>query len=215
MESGVNGARYSSIRSPREASLRPSPCRTCEAVPCAEGGPLAVDEVSMDTSTHCCKLRFRSSNPAGRSPTPPRRRMTAALRRWGGLEGFTPPHQSRRGQRLPTDSVPSPAPRVSASIRFAVRSLSGAMDRETTKAGACVGTSSTAAAVPLPLIGEGLSAVEIEARLTMSGAALSHSALSLTSAYNAPRREASLQVTSYTAERSPFPSRGRLKCGRN
>ena len=29
----------------------------------------------------------------------------------GGLEGFTPPHQSRRGQRLPTDTVPSPAPR--------------------------------------------------------------------------------------------------------
>ena len=30
---------------------------------------------------------------------------------WGGLEVFTPPHQSRRGQRLSTDTVPPPAPR--------------------------------------------------------------------------------------------------------
>ena len=28
----------------------------------------------------------------------------------GGLEGFTPPHHYRRGQRLLTDTVPSPAP---------------------------------------------------------------------------------------------------------
>ena len=34
-------------------------------------------------------------------------RLAAA---WGGLEGFTPPHNLRRGQRLPTDSVHSPAP---------------------------------------------------------------------------------------------------------
>ena len=51
---------------------------------------------------------------------------------WGGLEGFTPPHHYRRGQRLLTDTVHSPAPRVSASIRFAVRSLSEAIDRENT-----------------------------------------------------------------------------------
>ena len=42
----------------------------------------------------------------------------------GGLEGFTPPHHKRRGQRLPTDTMHSPAPRVSASIRFAVIVLS-------------------------------------------------------------------------------------------
>ena len=48
----------------------------------------------------------------------------------GGLEGFTPPHQSRRGQRLPTDSEHSPAPARSARLRFAVRSLSEALDRE-------------------------------------------------------------------------------------
>ena len=47
---------------------------------------------------------------------------------WGGLEGFTPPHHYRRGQRLPTDTVPSPAPRVSAGLNFAVILLSKAMD---------------------------------------------------------------------------------------
>ena len=46
----------------------------------------------------------------------------------GGLEGFTPPHHTRRGQRLPTDSMPSPAPRVSAGHNFAVILLSKAMD---------------------------------------------------------------------------------------
>ena len=47
-----------------------------------------------------------SRAPAGRSPTPP-----TAMRRWGGLEGVTPPHHYRRGQRLSTDTVHSPAPR--------------------------------------------------------------------------------------------------------
>ena len=46
----------------------------------------------------------------------------------GGLEGFTPPHQLRRGHRLPTDSMPPPAPRVSAGIRFAVILLSKTVD---------------------------------------------------------------------------------------
>ena len=49
-----------------------------------------------------------------------------------------------------------PRLRVSAGLRFAVRSLSEAIDRESSKSGAWVGTSSTANAVPLPLIGEGL-----------------------------------------------------------
>ena len=53
----------------------------------------------------------------------------------------------------------------SAGLRFAVRSLSEVTDRETTKSGACVGTSSTANAVPLPLVGEGLKAVQVGARL--------------------------------------------------
>ena len=46
----------------------------------------------------------------------------------GGLEGFTPPHHYRRGQRLPTDIRHSPAPRVSAGHNFAVILLSKAMD---------------------------------------------------------------------------------------
>ena len=67
---------------------------------------------------------------------------------------------------------------ASTWLRFAVTSLSKASERETIKSGACVGTSSTANAVPLPLIGEGLSAVEVEARLTMSDATLLTSRLS-------------------------------------
>ena len=47
---------------------------------------------------------------------------------WGGLEGFTPPHNLRRGQRLSTDIRLPPAPRVSARFRFAVIALSKAMD---------------------------------------------------------------------------------------
>ena len=38
-------------------------------------------------------------------------RRGGALRRAGRLEGFTPPHLYRRGQRLPTDIRPPPAPR--------------------------------------------------------------------------------------------------------
>ena len=74
---------------------------------------------------------------------------------WGGLEGFTPPHNLRRGQRLPTDSVHTPAPRVSAGLRFAVILLSKAMD---------VGRDHLIhrEAVPLPLRGEGLNARERE-----------------------------------------------------
>ena len=53
----------------------------------------------------------------------------------------------------------SPAPRVSARLNFAVISLSKEMDRETTKSGVRVGTSSTANAVPLPLIGATADAV--------------------------------------------------------
>ena len=34
----------------------------------------------------------------------------------GGLEGFTPPHNFRRGQRLPTDKRHSPAPREAPGL---------------------------------------------------------------------------------------------------
>ena len=49
------------------------------------------------------------------------------------------------GQRIYTRAARS------ARLRFAVRSLSEALDRENTKSDAWVGTSSTANAVPLPL----------------------------------------------------------------
>ena len=62
-------------------ALKPSPCRR-------RGTAVAVDEVSMDKCARYCKLSPRSINPAGRSPTP-----SAAMRRGGGLEGFTPPHR--------------------------------------------------------------------------------------------------------------------------
>ena len=90
-----------------------------------KGEPLAVDEVTMDKCAHCCKLRprsvtqasaakgcSRSRAPAGRSPSP-------AGVGWRGSPLRT---DSRRGQRLPTDIRLPPAPRVSAGLRFAVRS---------------------------------------------------------------------------------------------
>ena len=139
--------------------------------------------------------------PAGRSPSP------------GGWVGGVYPSAQIQGAdsgfRRTICIPPRRAKRIDQVCgEVTVRSIG---QGKQPNSGACVGTSSTAAAVPLPLIGEGLSAVEIEARLTMSGAALPHSALSLTSAHNAPRRGAGLQVTSSTAERSPFPSRGRTK----
>ena len=72
----------------------------------------------------------------------------------GGLKGLVPSaHFMARtaafdGQRIFTRAARS------APIRFAVRSLSQVMDRGRTKAGARVGTSSTANAVPLPLEGK-------------------------------------------------------------
>ena len=54
--------------------------------------------------------------------------------------------------------------------------MSGASDSEfIAKSGACIGTSSTANAVPLPLIGEGLSALESGRDLQMSIATLPNS----------------------------------------
>ena len=99
-------------------------------------------------------------------------RRGEAHRRVGWVGGVHPsaPLKARTaasdGQRAFTRAARS------AGLRFAVRPLSEAMDRKTTKSGAWVGTSSTADAVPLPLVGEGLSAVESGVRLTMSGVAL-------------------------------------------
>ena len=77
---------------------------------------------------------------------------------WGGLEGLAPPHRFKARTAASDGQHTSTRAARSAGLRFAVRSLSEASDRETTMSGACVGTSSTATAVPLPLVGEGLSA---------------------------------------------------------
>ena len=84
------------------------------------------------------------------------RRRGEAHRRQGWVGGVYPsaPYQARTAA---SDGQPAyPRAARSAGLRFAVRPLSKASDRETTKSGAWVGTSSTANAVPLPLIGEGL-----------------------------------------------------------
>ena len=66
------------------------------------------------------------------------------------MEGFTPPHRFKaRTAAFDGHSAFTRAAR-SAGLRFAVRSLSEALDRETTKFGACVGTSSTAERSPFP-----------------------------------------------------------------
>ena len=123
---------------PTRSGLKPSPCRR-------RGTALAVDEVSMGKRPRYCKSSPRNIKPAGRNPSPPRKWVPTASRQRGvGWRGLPLRTDSRRGQRLPTAKRHSPAPRVSASIRFAVRSLSKAMDRETIKSGACLGTSSTA-----------------------------------------------------------------------
>ena len=101
----------------------------------------------------------RALEAASRRGEAHRRRRYAA---WGWVGGGHPsaPIQARTaasdGQRASTRAARS------AGLRFAVILLSKAMDRETTRSGACVGTSSTANAVPLPLVGEGLSALEVE-----------------------------------------------------
>ena len=76
----------------------------------------------------------------------------------GGLEGFTPPHRFKARTAASDGQHAFTRAARSAGLRFAVIPLSKGTDRGRTKAGARVGTSSTANAVPLPLIGEGLSA---------------------------------------------------------
>ena len=100
---------------------------------------------------------------AGSEALPPGTGMPDTL--WGGLEGF-------RDERNPSAQLPA---RTAASDGHTANTRACAKRRaqvcgdstvrsdgqwETTKSGARVGTSSTADAVPLPLIGEGLSAVE-------------------------------------------------------
>ena len=68
---------------------RDFPCRTRHsACPASEALP-------------ACRRMLPVANAGGAKPNAGR----------GGLEGFTPPHHNRRGQRLPADSMHTPAPR--------------------------------------------------------------------------------------------------------
>ena len=88
-----------------------------------------MDEVSKEQNSRYCMPRSRSIKPAGRSPSPPRKWVPTASRQRGvGWRGLPLRTDSRRGQRLPTDTVPSPAPRVSAGLNFVVILLSKTMD---------------------------------------------------------------------------------------
>ena len=91
---------------------------------------------------------------------------------WGGLEGFTPPHHYRRGQRLPADIRLPPTPRVSAGLRFAVRSLSEAKDREINKVRRLCWHFIHRGAVPLPLNRGRLKRAQKWAGLQMSSGTL-------------------------------------------
>ena len=116
----------------------------------------------MGRDCECRAKRCRDARPRTNTPLRTSRRGEAHRRPgngrrppcgvgWrGSAVSGTPPQDYRRGHRPSTDTVHSPAPRVSAGLRFAVRPLSEAMDRERTKSGAWVGTSSTAERSPFP-----------------------------------------------------------------
>ena len=97
----------------------------------------------MDTSTHCCKLRFRSSNPAGRSPSP------------GGV-GW-------RGLPLRTNHGADSGFRRTASLhpRRAKRKVQVCGDSTVKGNGRWAGSPHPPQAVPLPLRGEGLNALQV------------------------------------------------------
>ena len=88
----------------------------------------------------------------------------------GGLEGLAPPHHLWRGHRLPTDIRLPPAPARSAGIRFAVTPLSKELDRVINQVRRLCWHLIHRKRSPFPSIGEGLSAVEVRARLSLLGA---------------------------------------------
>ena len=99
------------------------------------------------------------TRPIATSEALPRPRRGEALRRVGWVGGVYPSAPITARTAASDGHAASTRAARSAGLRFAVRPLAEAMDREKSKAGARVGTSSTADAVPLPLVGEGLSAV--------------------------------------------------------
>ena len=114
----------------------------------------------------------RKLNPAGRSPSPPGERMPAASRQRGvGWRGS--PLRTNKGADSGFRRTQCLHPRRAQRKVQVCGEITVQSDGQgETKYGARVGTSSTAVAVPLLLVGEGLSAVESGVRLTMSGVAL-------------------------------------------
>ena len=124
----------------------------------------------------------------------------------GGLEGFTPPHRFKArtaasdGQRASTRAARS------AGHNFAVILLSKTMD---------VGRDHLIHRKRSPFPYEGKDLTRSKLRRDCPGRRdTSHFRMIRTSARNASRRGTGLQVTSSTAERSPFPSRGRTRRAR-
>ena len=91
-------------------------------------------------------------------------RRGEALRRAGWVGGVHPSAQIQGADSVfrRTACIP-PRLRVSAGLRFAMRSLFSALDRENSKVRRLCWHLIHREAVPLPLVGEGLSAVDIGA----------------------------------------------------
>ena len=152
-------------------SIAPHPPRSGPPSPRGEG----INAAKIEARLRMSSATLPKSCERSVASTPVRvRRRGEAHRRQGWVGGVYPSAQfMARTAAFDGHTAFTRAAR-SAGLRFAVRSLSKAMDRGTTKSGACVGTSSTADAVPLPLRGEGLIALEIGARLAMSTAAIAY-----------------------------------------
>ena len=142
---GRFGARYLQARLNNRA-LKPSPCRR-------RGTALAVDEVSKDKNARHCMSSSRSSNPAGRSPSPPGTGMPAASRQRG--VGW-------RGSPLHTITGADSGFRRTLCLhpRRAKRRAQVCGDSTVQNDGRWAGSPHPPQAVPLPLRGEGLNAPE-------------------------------------------------------
>ena len=114
---------------------------------------------------------------------------------WRGVPLRT---DSRRGQRLLTDTVHSPAPRVSAGLNFAVILLSKAID---------IGRDTVHPPLtwsPFPYEGKDLTRRKVGSS-SNDGRDTSYFQLLFPSAHSAPRRGSGLIFTSSTASGSPSP----------
>ena len=86
----------------------------------------------------------------------------------GGLEGFTPPHKFKARTAASDGQHASTRAARSAGLRFAVRSLSKAIDREISKVRRPGWNLIHRGAVPLPLVGATADAVLTSSTTTWS-----------------------------------------------